>query len=64
MRPTTITYETTPLLPLYSSERRMKDMGKLPSDIKLSPHARERLEERKNDNSMYNKKLSQMVWKG
>lgn len=31
-------------------------MRRLPSDIKLSPHARQRLEERKLDGSIYNTK--------
>lgn len=42
-------------------------MGKLPSEIKLSPHARQRLEERKDDNSIYNMKnimKSSIKWYG
>lgn len=42
-------------------------MGKLPSEIKLSPHARQRLEERKDANSIYNIKnimRSSVKWYG
>ena len=42
-------------------------MGKLPSEIKMSPHARARLEERKDINMKYNKQnimRSSVKWYG
>lgn len=53
MRPITITYETTPFAP-NTIIKKGEEYMKLPKDMKLSPHARQRLIERKDVNMKYN----------
>ena len=51
---TSITYETIPFAPNILYKNKKGDVMRLPKDMKLSPHARQRLLERKDADMKYN----------